>query len=57
MNNLKYDGQLQQMCSDVFGPSIAMTAPLGLVAKTAASDDAFCSKFDKGVEAIQSVAK
>jgi hypothetical protein len=57
VNNPKYEGQLQQMCSDTFGPSIAMTAPIGLVAKTAPSDDKFCGEFDKGVAAIQSVAK
>jgi hypothetical protein len=56
VTNPKYEGQLQQMCSDVFGPSIAMTAPVGLVTKLGKNDPGFCSDFSKGVQTLQSVA-
>lgn len=56
VNNPKYEGNLQFMCSETFGPKIAMTAPIGLVTKNVKADAGFCSDFDKGVKAIQSVA-
>jgi hypothetical protein len=57
INNPKYDGQLQQMCSDTFGPSIAMTAPIGLVAKGVKDAPGFCSDFDKGNQALAGLVK
>jgi hypothetical protein len=56
VNNPKYEGQLEQMCSDTFGPSIAMTAPVGLVAKLAKDQPGFCAEFNKGAQALVSLA-
>jgi hypothetical protein len=56
VTNPKYEGQLQQMCSDVFGPQIAMTAPLGLVTTPGPDAAGFCTDFNKGVKTLQSVA-
>jgi hypothetical protein len=56
VNNPKYEGRLEQMCSDTFGPSIAMTAPIGLVAKLGTDQPGFCAEFNKGAEALVSVA-
>jgi hypothetical protein len=56
VTNPKYEGQLQQMCSDVFGPSIAMTAPIGLVTKLGKDDSGFCGEFNKGARTLVSVA-
>jgi hypothetical protein len=53
VTNPKYEGNLQQMCSDVFGPKIAMTAPVGAVAKIGGGSDAFCSEFNDGVKTLQ----
>jgi hypothetical protein len=49
-------GSVQKMCSDVFGPKIAMTAPLGLVAKLGSVKDPFCDEFNAGMTKLQSVA-
>jgi len=49
-------GNLQPMCSKVFGPKIAMTAPVGLVAKPGSNNDGFCGQFNQGVKTLKSVA-
>jgi hypothetical protein len=50
------EGNLQPMCSKVFGPKIAMTAPVGLVAKLGTNNAGFCGAFNKGAKALQAVA-
>jgi hypothetical protein len=50
VNKPEFNGQLQQMCSSVFGPKIAMTAPIGLVAKLGSKNDGFCGQFNAGAQ-------
>jgi hypothetical protein len=56
VTNPKYEGNMQFMCSETFGPKIAMTAPIGLVATTAKDEPGFCAEFNKGVATLKSVA-
>jgi hypothetical protein len=44
------------MWSKVFGPKIAMTAPVSLVAKLGKNNAGFCGEFHKGAKAIQAAA-
>ena len=57
VTNPKFEGNLQFMCSETFGPRIAMTAPIGLVTTGAKKDPGFCAQFSAGVDAIQSAVK
>lgn len=47
---------LQQLCSDVFGPKLSMSAPLGLVTEPGHDDEPFCKQFHDGVRKLKSLA-
>lgn len=57
VTNPKFEGHPQEMCNSVFGPKIAMTAPLGLVTTEAKGGDAFCDAFSSGVDALKNGVK
>lgn len=56
VDRYKNGAGLQQMCSDVFGPKLSMSVPLGLVTEPGRDDDPFCKQFNDGVRKLKSIA-